>query len=248
MIKSAMAALAAGVMLLAACSESKDGITADTALTAVTDDSTIYGLACDGSNDTTVVFLRMPYRGGDPDTLYILEASARHMVYGDIRIGDRLAIVRNAEDTTKADVVIVTQDLLGQWCYKVKPTLKRRADTEGQTEEQVISQLPDSIAQLLGVELEYGMHLKIDSVATPIGLMGRQMTAGEDGLVEFPRLKMYRNWCIHNGHILLTETQVDSTGNAMPVATDTARLVMLTPDTMVLSISGKEQGYYRKRN
>ncbi len=209
-------------------------------------DNTIYGLACDGSNDTIVVFLRMPYTGANPDTLNILQASTSHKVFGDVRIGDRLAIVRNAQDSTVADIVIVTQDLMGPWCYKVNPTLKRRADTDDQTYAQIVSQLPDSIAQMLKMELEYGMNLKADSVVTPIGMVRRPSTVDEESPVEFPRQKMYRQWCIKNGRILLMETQMDSIGNAIPVVTDTAELVMLTPDTLVLRMNGVDRGYYRR--
>ena len=134
------------------------------------DDRTIYGLVCDGCNDTIVIFLPMSfkgdYNGSNPDTLNILEASRRHQVFGQLRIGDKLAMMRNEHDSTVADLVIVTEDMLGSWCYKVLPTLKRRADMDGQTESQVMEQLPDSVLDLLKVEREYGIAIKNNNVAT----------------------------------------------------------------------------------
>jgi hypothetical protein len=49
-------------------------------------DSTVYGLACDGTNDSVIVFL--PNSGGDPITYDIVGAMQNHRVIGKPQIGD----------------------------------------------------------------------------------------------------------------------------------------------------------------
>ena len=202
-------------------------------------DSTLYGLVCDGSNDSIVVFLNDPSDGSDPDTLDILDASSRRQVFGTLRIGDKVALKRNAADSTKADIVIVTQDLIGQWCYKVKPTLRRRAGM------QPVEELPDSVRKMLDEEREYGFTLKIDSLAMPVG-MRQRAAADEESPVEYPRMKRYRQWYISNGRLLLTQARVDSVGNPLPAVVDTAALVLLTPDSLILRFADGDHSYYRK--
>jgi len=204
--------------------------------TVATDDSTIYGMTCDGSNDTILIFLNDPYDGSDPDTLNILEASKAHHVFGSLRIGDKLAISLDSADKTKARQVIVTQDLLGDWCYKVKPTLKRSA----RVNDSIIS---DSIMTLLNTERELGFTLKVDSTAMPIG--GR-MQANEESPVRYPRAKPYRQWYIRNGQLLLIESRIDTLGNIIPISTDTTELVMLTSDSLTLRFADGERSFYRK--
>ncbi|MCR5270971.1 MAG: hypothetical protein K6D91_08170 [Prevotella sp.] len=209
-------------------------------------DSTIYGMACDGCNDTIVVYLETPYNGTDPDTLNILEASKQHKIFGHPRIGDKLAIVRNGVDTTKADMVIVTEDLQGNWCYKVLPTLRMRADMEGHTIKQKISQLPDTIVKLLKVEREYGISIKAENVAFPIGMNRQRATSDEESPVEYPKLKFYNEWFIYNGKIVLRSVRPDSLGQQQVLLSDTADLEMLTPDTLVFHFAEGSRGYYRK--
>ena len=149
------------------------------------DDTTIYGLACDGCNDTIVVFLTLDYDGSDPDTLNVLDATRQHMVFGDIRIGDKLAIVRNEQDSTKARMVVVIEDLMGEWCQQVLPTLRDRADMEGLTQKQKEEQLPDSIRELLNIPLEYTYVFKHDNILYTKGA-NRQNTSDEILPVEYP--------------------------------------------------------------
>ena len=206
-------------------------------------DSTIYGLACDGCNDTIVVFLRTPYTGSDPDTLNILEASRRHRVFGRVMIGDQLAIVRNASDTTVADLMIVTEDLKAQWCYRVLPTLRERAALEGVH----TAALPDSIKELLSTEREYGFHLKNEGVSMPIGMSYRAATTDEEEDVVYPKLTRYFEWYIYNGHLVLETSRRDSLQQRQIMVSDTADIMMLTPDTLVIRFSDHEQGYYKRQ-
>lgn len=49
-------------------------------------DNTLYGLACDGTNDSTLVFL--PNSGGDPVSYDIIDATRNHQIFGSLAIGD----------------------------------------------------------------------------------------------------------------------------------------------------------------
>ena len=204
--------------------------------------STLYGLVCDGSNDTLLIFLRDPYDGTDPDTLNILDASRRHRVFGTLRIGDRVAILPDTACASCASTVIVTQDLLGQWCYRVTPTLRRRAGMEQRL--QADAALSDSVSQLLSQEREYGINIKADSVAMPIGM--RSADADVDSPVEYPVLPRYRRWAVSGDRLLLTRMTLDSLGNAAEAVTDTATFLLLTPDSLVLLFPEGPRAYYRK--
>lgn len=247
-LKFLLPTLAAAVILTGCSGKGNDTAeqsAASTPSAAIADEGTIYGLACDGCNDTLVIFLPLPYDSSDPDTLNILEASRRHQVFGTPRIGDKLAMVRNTDDPTVADIVIVTEDLLGQWCYTVLPTLRQRADMEGQSGSLASEQLSDSIRELLSIEREYGIIIKNDSIAFTIGTR-REATTDEESPVEYPQPRRYRQWYISNGQLVLTELMTDSLGNTLRGISDTATFVMLSADTLVLRFPDGERGYYFK--
>ena len=238
-------------MLLTSCGSKEDK--KEVALVAVEQaegDKTIYGLVCDGCNDTIIIFLPMSFKGNydgsNPDTLNILEASRNHQVFGQLRIGDKVAMMRNENDAAVADLVIVTEDMLGNWCYKVLPTLKRRAHMEGQTDSQVLEQLPDSVQELLTVEREYGISIKNNNVAFSIGSYRHTATTDEETLIEYPTVRRYQEWTLFNGKLILSELAVDSLNRQYRTLSDTAEFVTLTPDTLVLRFADGERGYYRK--
>lgn len=232
--------------LMVACADNKTANdVASTDSQQVLNDSTIYGLACDGCNDTILVFLTLDYDGSDPDTLRILEATRSHQVFGQIRIGDRLAIVPNAQDSTVADMVIVIEDLMGQWGRQVLPTLRERAGMEGLSRLQKENSLPDSIRELLTIPQEYTFVLKPDNMCFARGSQ-RAHTTDEVLPVDYPVQKRYREWHILNGQFLFTEAGTDSLGNAVVLSTDTARLLLLTPDSLVLQFPDGPQYYYKK--
>jgi hypothetical protein len=208
-------------------------------------DETIYGLACDGCNDTILVFLTLDYDGSDPDTLNILEASRCHQVFGQIRIGDKLAIVPNAQDSTLADMVIVIEDLMGQWGRQVLPTLRERADMEGLSQRQKENSLPDSIRELLSIPQEYTFVIKPDNMCFTRGSQ-RAHTTDEVLPVEYPKLKRYREWHIAGGNFLFTEVGLDTLGNETVLSVDTTHLLMLTPDSLVFQFPDGPHAYYKK--
>lgn len=209
-------------------------------------DSTIYGLACDGCNDTIVVYLRLPYTDSNPDTLNVLEAVKQHRLMGTPRIGDKLAIIRNGQDSTKADLVIVMEQLLGQWRYLQYPTLHQRADMEGHTLEQKISQLDDSLKILLDTPCEYGIDIKNDNMMFVLGSRQQAMTSDEESLIEYPTVAFYNEWHLFNGRFVMLFSTTDSTDVMQTTLTDTAAIELLETDSLVLQFKDGQRCYYRK--
>ncbi len=235
------------LLFMMACSEQARQLPVPVASAAAEGDSTIYGLACEGTSDSILVYLRQPYTGADPDTIGIVEAMLRNQVFGSVRAGDQVAILPKAADSTVADIVIVTEQLLGTWCYRVQPTLRRRHGQEGMSQQQIAAMLTDSVRELLQIEREYGFTLKKDSVAFPVWVQKRiSSLAEDDSPVEYPPTQIYRQWYIRNGQVLLIQQRTDSVGNVKTTSVDTAQLITLTPDTLVLRFAGGERGFYRK--
>ena len=209
-------------------------------------DKTIYGMACDGCNDTILVYLTLPYDGEDPDTLYILDAYKNHRVIGTPHIGDKLAIMRCEDDSTCAETVIVLEQLMGDWCYQVKPEWKQRADFEGETTQQQLNNLPDSILELLSVPHEYCYSIRSDNMLFTMGMRHTSPTSDEKMSIEYPEQKFYNEWTIFNGHLVLSDCHKDSLGQRIVEASDTVELLMLDADTLMLHFSDGIRGFYRK--
>lgn len=209
-------------------------------------DKTIYGLACDGCNDTIVVFLRLPYDGSDPDTLQILDAVKQRHIMGKIHIGDKLAIMQNESDSTMADLVIVTEQLMGQWRQLVFPTLHQRADMEGNTERQKIAQLPDSIKALLEIPKEYGLDIKHDYMMYVLESHSRNITSDEESPIEYPTAEFFNEWQLFNGRFVMIHSAADSLGQMQILASDTADIELLEADSLMLRFKDGVRSYYRK--
>lgn len=245
------------LMLLAlttfGCQQAKQGESAEDTATAdslngvLDGDSTIYGLACDGCTDTILVFLPLNNIESDPDTFNILNASRKHRVLGRPTVGERVAVVRNPNDSTVADYVIVMDDLYGSWCYQVFPTLRQRVETAGMSQKQLLKAIPDSIKEALKVSREYGMQLSGNHEARPIGAYRPNEKIDEEDPIEYPSVKRYREWRLYNGKLLLTEKGIDSTGNQRIVSIDTAEFLLMGKDTLVLSINKELRSFYRKK-
>ena len=206
-------------------------------------DSTLYGLACDGCTDTILVFLPQNCISCDPDTLNVLNATRHHRIFGHPKVGDNVAVVRNSNDSTVADLVIDLEDLRGLWCYQVYPTLKDRADMAGMSEKKKLEQLSDSLREILATPREYGMQLQGDHSARPIGI--RHINEDND-MVEYHQPKRFSQWMLLNGDLLLMESVIDSTGQHRLTGTDTVQFVMLTADSLMLQFKDGIRSYYRK--
>lgn len=192
-------------------------------------DSTIYGLACEGCTDSILVLL--PWTGGDPDTLNVIRAFQEHRIYGRPRIGDDMAVILNADSIHDIRMAININRLHGEWCYLVTPTLRHR--------QPDAPALPDSIMKRIMKPREYSLRLKSNGIAYSKG-NGRQQ--GNDGMspVVYPRIKRYTGWHLFNGHLILTP---DSMSRQSP---DTANIVLMRRDSLVLQFKDHEQAYYRK--
>lgn len=246
-MKRIITALTAAVLLLTACGSKTSQTSNDYSVyneeQNLPGDSTLYGLACEGCTDSVVIFL--PFSGGDPDTFNVINARKHHKVFGRPRIGDELAIVRNATEKQTADIVVNLDILKGEWCYKVMPQFRPRLGQPAQGKApQLPPTLPDSLRKAWTTPREYGIDIRREHVAHPIG-----MTFGNDNEqspVVFPPVKLYREWRIHNGQLLLKESRIDSLGNHQVFNCDTADIVLLRRDTLVLRFKDSEQGYYRR--
>lgn len=202
-------------------------------------DSALYGLACDGCTDSILVFL--PYSGGNPDTFDIIECRQQHRMLGRPHIGDALAVIVNPENRGEALWVINIGSLEGEWCYIVEPTLR--------TIDGKKPPVPDSILQKIIIPVEYSLKLKADNTATMRGHM-RNMGKNGNGqsLAVYPEVHRYTDWYLFNGHLILhADTIAGFTQEGEMPVTDTAEIVLLMRDSLILRIGNEEQSFYRKK-
>ena len=208
-------------------------------------DSTIYGLACEGSNDSILVILTSV--DSAPDTIDILNARINRRVFGRPDIGDQVAISMDAERKSVADIVINIDRLKGEWCYQVMPRLRRRIGAAADSAVQLPPDFPDSLRKKWFQPREYGFELRRDNTVHTIGIQ-RNEAERQPGPVEYPTLKRYRQWYVYNGHLLFCETRRDTLGHQQVISTDTADIVFMRRDTLLLRFTDHEQGYYRRSN
>ena len=222
--------LLAACCLTVACSKKtqpKEQSEAISVQQSVPGDSTLYGLACEGSTDSLLVIL--PYSGGDPDTFDIIRAFEEHRLYGRPHVGDKLAVILNPDSVQEVMMTINISTLIGQWGYQATPTLRQNAQSRP---------IPDSILQRIMAPREYGIRLKNGGSAHTIG-MGRQQANDGMSPVRYPTQKRYESWQLYNGRLILL---TDSASQQRP---DTATIVLLRRDSLVLRFSDHEQAYYR---
>ena len=244
-MKQTVIILAATAMLLGAChsgTQTEKNSTVYNETVTLEGDSTVYGLACDGCTDSILVYL--PFSGGDPDTIDILNARVQRKVFGRPEVGDEVAFVLNASNKKVADLVINIDRLKGSWCYQVMPKLRRRLGASADSMVQLPPDFPDSLKKKWFQPREYGLELQRDNIVRPIGTQTRGKE--QQGPVEYPEMKRYREWHIYNGHLLLMETRRDTTGARKTISTDTADIVVMRHDSLLLRFADHEQGYYRK--
>lgn len=199
-------------------------------------DSTLYGLACDGCTDSVVVIL--PYSGGDPDTFDIVNAARDNRIFGEPRIGSRLALNINPAKRDEAQQLIVLDDLEQQWRIKVMP--------------EIIGEQPDSVVKQLMVPHEYSYLLKSNNQMRTIGNIYPAGTSDEQKPVEYPTITQYNKWSIYNGKLILAfdMQNIITAGNDTlqpnaSIVSDTAEIVYMTADSLVLRINNKLKEFYR---
>lgn len=218
-------------------------------------DSNVYGLMCDGGSDSVLYLL--PPDGSDPIKYDIFRASRRRKVMGDPQIGDWIAVVPNRRDSTVADMVINLEELKGTWCHVVMPELRNSDEMTDAEKKKFIRNMPDSIRDIYFVPREYGFTLKRRFQASPVGMVRHSSALEDESPVEYPPVPFYKQWHLLNGKMVLGRAKSMSmpSGNnkekndKMPqeeIINDTADIMMLRGDSLVLRFSGnRTQGYYR---
>ncbi len=244
-------------LLIAACGGKKDDgqpteghATKDLMLK---EDKTIYGLACEGCNDSVVWLL--PSKG-DPVKYDIIDAARNHKVIGKLRVGDWIGIVRNPEDSTVADFVIDLDQLKGSWCYIVMPKLRDWEKLSKRQQARIERDMPDSLKEQYLIPREYGFTLKRQFQASSIGYVPTATSLEDESPVVYPKMAYYFEWHILNGQLILSRYASDPPLEArlnkkdqnikMPdVITDTINVDFLSDDSLVLSSDGITRSYYR---
>jgi len=234
---------------MAACgSQKKENVQGEriSAQKVLEGDSTRYGLACEGCTDSVLIFL--PHTANRLDTFDIIKARQQHRIFGRPRIGDEVAITLNPQDTTEVITLINLDEIRDQWCYQVTPRLKKRNDMTTKMQLRLLEKVPDSIKQQWMQPREYKLHLRNDHTAMVYGNVIRHSSSDDMKPVEYPRIRHYTEWYLHNGKLILKADTLSgfSTPEDKPI-TDTVTIKLLRKDSMVLQFPDHEQSYYRKR-
>ena len=210
-------------------------------------DSTRYGLACDGCTDSILILL--PIEGGDPDTFDIIHANQQHLIYGRPRIGDEMAVILNPDDKEEALMVINMERLRGEWCYQVTPTFRNLENMPKKMQRRMMERIPDSVKERLLVPREYGIRLKRNHLAQSIGAY-RNSAGSEMSPVEYPKLRRYASWRLFNGRLVLETdtTRLSKDSEKRTLEHDTADILLLVHDSLILRFKDHEQSYYRKKD
>lgn len=219
-------------------------------------DSMVYGLACDGTNDSSIVVY--PFSGGDPVTYSCIDATRQKQVFGAPQIGDWVGLVLDKEDSTVATMVINLDQLKGTWTYPVMPTLKDfehlSKRMQKRMQREALENMPDSVKDIYFVPREYGFTLKRSHVAQAVGRVFSGHSLEDDSPVKYPEVSNYCQWFPWNGKLILVSTtaaqiNVKAENSAVPVFTfDTLSFVSLTSDSLVLMHNGTKYGFHRKEN
>lgn len=246
-----LSALFCLVLALASCNtkEIKDEETP--ALTPrLKGDKAVYGLACDGCNDTVIVLL--PETMGDPKTYNIYEAKRNGHVLGKIQIGDRLCVVPNKEDSTKADLVVDINKLLGIWCYIVMPRPRNAMNVSASMQEQMMNNMSDSLKAIYLIPREYGFYLKPDWQAQSVGYVDDNNSLADESPVVYPSLGYFTGWRLWNGQLMISSgTPLFGKDGQIKITNrrnDTCSIDYLDDDSLVLSSDGISRSYYKKKN
>lgn len=212
-------------------------------------DSCVYGLACDGCTDSILVLL--PEDASDLIRYEIIDARHSGKVFGHPKIGDRIALLIDTEDSLVAELVVDMEQLKGTWCYIVKPQMRALENMSKRLQKRMERDMPDSVKSKLMVPREVGFTLSSHYTAHPVGMAMAENSLKNDSPVVYPEVKVYSEWHIWNGQLVLAFQQDkpnESSKQPMTARNDTATILFLGPDTLSLGFSdGTQQGYYRKK-
>ncbi len=214
-------------------------------------DKAVYGLACMGCTDTTVVLL--PNGGGDPVKYNILDANRNHQVFGDIEIGDWICVIPcdKKEDKNGADMVIDLDKLKATWTYPVMPHLRDVTHLSKRQQARILANMPDSIVETYMVPRYYGFTLKRMSEAQSVGYVMANSDIEDDSPVEYPQVPQYTEWHAYNGQLILVKGKREMEGVVFNEKTtyDTLSFVYMKGDSLALRNSaGEVTGYHRSKD
>ena len=244
--------LAAG--LLGACSSDKatkddSNIQLESEL-KITGDKTVYGLACEGCNDSTILLL--PYDGSDPVKYDIIDATRNHKVRGKIKTGDWICLLTNKSDKHVADFVMDLDQLRGIWCYIGMPKMRDSTKMSKRLQARMMENMSDSMKETFLIPREYGFWLKRQWQAQSVGYVRESSTLAEESPVVYPQLGYYVAWGIWNGKIIIARgiPKFSDTGQVTVtnMVNDTCDVDYLDADSLVLSSDGESRSYYRKND
>lgn len=230
--------------------ELNDSLPAQTSSIEIKGDSMLYGLSCDGTTDSVLVF--WPFKG-DPIVFNIEDAKHNRKIIGNPQIGDWVGVMVNPQDTTEATMVINLDQLKGTWTYPVMPVMKEFQNMSPRMQKRMEADMPDSVKQTFLVPREYGFTLKRSHVAQPVGRVMRRNTTEVDSPVSYPEVKMYKEWYVLNGRLLLVSgapmlANGDAKNNPVPDRVDTLDFVYMDNDSLILLDHGTRIGFHRKTN
>lgn len=249
-MKNTVIFMAVACLLLACGGSKKDaGQLPSGSAIQLTGDRTIYGLACEGCTDSVLVLL--PSDCSDPLRYEIIEARQHGRIFGKLKIGDRLAVLVDQEDTLTADMVINLELLKGTWCYTVMPQMRDYEKMSKRMQRRIMRDMPDSMKRTFLIPREYGFTLKSNNVANPVGFVKQVNALEEESPVVYPPVPSYAEWHIWNGKLILVQDSLKLRGmesRAAGLKLDTAELVFMRDDSLVLRFRQGVQGYYRHTN
>ncbi len=214
-------------------------------------DKAIYGLACMGCTDTTIVLL--PNAGGDPVKYNILDANRNHQVFGEIEIGDWICVIpcTDKDDKNGADMVIDLDKLKATWTYPVMPKLRDVSHLSKRQQARILANMPDSIVETYMVPRQYGFTLKRMSEAQSVGFVAANADIEDDSPVEYPPVPQYTEWHAYNGKLILVKGRREIGGVVFNEKTtfDTLSFVYMRGDSLALRDSKVNvMGYHRSKD
>ena len=121
-------------------------------------------------------------------------------------------------------------------------------DSIRKTMSEEALQRMDSVLQTMRVPREYGYTFKRDFTMMSVGGPPRTSSLDSNTPVEYPPLKRYREWHIHNGKIIFTSGGIktnenNSNNQSSKLVNDTAEFVILLRDTMAIRFGDTVRGF-----
>ncbi|WP_233246594.1 lipocalin family protein [Prevotella sp. oral taxon 820] len=214
-------------------------------------DSTVYGIACEGCNDSVVILL--PTDGSDPIRYNCYEASQNNKIIGKPAIGDRIGVMINKHDKKKVDLVINIDELKGIWCYVVMPKMRDWEHMSKSLQRRIERNMPDSVKATYMIPREYGFWMKRNWECQSVGYVSEASSLEAESPVVYPQLGYFTEWRIWNGKLIVTNgtPNLSKTDNKLTITNlqyDTCNIDYLGPDSLVLSDSWGTRSYYRKND